>query len=283
MAHTFFPPKPLPESDLACERSPTSICGSDAIYHEREWEELRLSALTLTEAGGRRVGKPCGRYLSIAFPPPVLWSQKTGKHISDALAATLAFFLSPLPSRVLVAGLGNRRLTADTFGPLTADGVTASAALPEALRGRGLLSPVSVSVCVPDVFPRTGIDSVRSVAATARLAEAEAVIVLDALAAAERDRLLSVLEITDTGTVPGSGVKRGGSALCTATLGCPVLSCGLPTVIRADEEHFVVPRDLETGVAEIAGVVASGINAIFSGEMPTLPFSIEMLFSKEES
>jgi len=280
--NTFPPRKSLPDSDLACERSPSDLCGEDAIYREVTWESIRLSALTLTAEGGRRIDKPAGRYLSLAFPAPALWSSADKKHLSAAIAAAIRFFLATPPSRVLVAGFGNRRLTADAFGPLVADSVTASAALPEGLGSLSHTFPSRTAVFVPDVFAQTGIDSVKSVSAAAHIVSANAVVALDALAAAEKERLLSVLELTDTGTVPGGGVKRGGRALCEASLGIPVIFLGLPTVIRAGGSHFLIPRDLEAGITAIAAATAEGINAAFGGDTPTLPFSFASLFSKEE-
>jgi spore protease len=282
LSHTFSAHTAPSDSDLAHERSRADIEGESAIYRERELADIRIAALRLTEEGGRRIQKPAGRYLSLSFPPPALWSAETEKRISDALAAALLCLLPHRPSRVLIAGIGNRRLTPDAFGPLTADKVRASAALPEEIERLGLCLPSRTAVFVPDVFAHTGIDSVKSISAAARLSEAGAVIAVDALAAAERERLLTVLEITDTGTVPGGGVKRGGSALSQSTLGIPVLSIGLPAVIRADGSHLLIPRDLEQGVAAIADATAAGINAAFDGSAAPLPFSLASLFSEEE-
>ena len=77
-------------------------------------------------------------------------------------------------------------------------------------------------------------------------------------------------------------MKRGGTALSPGTLGIPVISIGLPAVIRADGSHLLIPRDLEQGVAAIADATAAGINAAFDGSAAPLPFSLASLFSEEE-
>lgn len=276
------PAVPLPDSDLAKERADPAQMRSEGALREEDFGAFHLSALTVTEAASHRFGRPAGRYLSLDFSPYLLFAEETAEELAGALSAILAFFLSPLPSRVLVAGLGNRRLTADAYGPLTAEGITATAALPEKAGAFGLSPPVRTAVYVPDVLARTGIDSVQSVCAAARLAKAEALIAIDALATAERENLLSVLEITDTGTVPGGGVKQGKEALSRASLGIPVTAIGLPTVVRADAAHFIVPRDLETGVAELARITAHAIELALSGHAPPPPFPLEELFSKEK-
>ena len=270
----FFPQK----SDLACERHRTSSCKHGVLYREATWGEIRFSALLLEEG---EEDMPRGRYLSLHFPPPALWTEKTEKELTAALAAAILFF-SPPTERILVVGLGNRRLTADAYGPLASDGIYATAALPDVAARLGLLSPVRTAVFVPDVFARTGIESVRSVESAAALSRAGAVLALDALAATAQERLLCVLELTDTGTVPGGGVKRGKHALSEATLGIPVTSIGLPTVVRTDAEHFLIPRDLEEGVAALAALTAKAVNLAFGGSAPDFPVSFEHLFSKEE-
>lgn len=277
------PAVPLPDSDLAKERIDPAQMRTEGLLREGRFGDMRLCALTITQEASQRLGRPAGRYISLDFSPYLLFAEETAEALCRALSAVLVFFLSPLPSRVLIAGLGNRRLTADAYGALTAEGITATAALPKEAGALGLLPPVRTAVYVPDVMARTGIDSVQSVCAAARLAEADALIAIDALATATRENLLSVLEITDTGTVPGGGVKQGKEALSRAALGIPVIAIGLPTVVRADAAHFIVPRDLETGVAELAGITARAIELALSGNAPPPPFSLEELFLKEKS
>ena len=93
----------------------------------------------------------------------------------------------------------------------------------------------------------------------------------DALAAAGREKLCAVLQITDTGLTPGSGVGNHRREVSQKTLGMPVLALGLPTVIRADqligeeapaegEALFVTPRDIDQRVRELSRMMAYGID-----------------------
>ena len=91
------------------------------------------------------------------------------------------------------------------------------------------------------------------------------------LAAAGREKLCTVLQITDTGLTPGSGVGNHRREVSRKTLGMPVLALGLPTVIRADqligeeapaegEALFVTPRDIDQRVRELSRMMAYGID-----------------------
>ena len=108
-------------------------------------------------------------------------------------------------------------------------------------------------------------------AAAAEKLRPRCIIVLDALAAATREKLCAVLQLTDTGLTPGSGVGNHRKEVSRRTLGVPVLALGLPTVIRAEqlvgeetpvegEPLFVAPRDIDQRVRELSRMMAYGID-----------------------
>ena len=96
----------------------------------------------------------------------------------------------------------------------------------------------------------------------------DAVIVVDALACAEPERLGCTVQLTDTGITPGSGVGNDRAGLDRTTLGVPVAAIGLPTVIDAGsltddpraEQMFVTPRDIDAVVRDAAKLIGYGID-----------------------
>ena len=273
----------LSKSDLATECLSRAFQDENASYRERIIGKVTLSALTVKKEKGR-IGKPRGRYLALSFPPPTLWTKTERAELLRLFSLALRFFCLPLPSRLLIAGLGNRRLTADSLGVAVADLIEASAPLPLEIAERfGIPPATKTGVCIPDVFAKTGIESARTVEAAASLFEADTVLAFDALAAKAPQKLLSVIEITDTGTVPGGGVKRPSLALSRETLGIPVISVGVPTVVRKDGACFLVPQDLEEGVRALASLLSEAVNTVFSSCEASCDSTIEELFSKEDS
>lgn len=269
-------------SDLALDRHRASPKKKGVIFREALFGDVHFSALTVRE-NAKDFGKPAGRYLSIAFPSPALWSEEEEEELLLAVQLAIRVFFKSPPRRLLIAGLGNRRLTADSLGPLVAERVNTTASLPEAIFAQfGIPIDTRVAICAPDVFSKTGIESVRTVEAASRLFDADALLAFDALATSEKERLLRVIELTDTGTVPGGGVKQGKEALTAATLGIPTVAVGVPTVVRADAEHFLVPRDLEEGISAIASLLSRAVDLAFHGDAPNADFSIQELFVSEE-
>ena len=95
---------------------------------------------------------------------------------------------------------------------------------------------------------------------------------VDSLAAASTQRVGRVVQISDAGITPGSGVSNHRGRLGRETLGVPVISVGVPLVVYAstiirdaggDESGFesliVTPKDIDVIVAESAEVIARSI------------------------
>ena len=168
---------------------------------------------------------------------------------------------------VLVVGLGNRAITPDAVGPDAMQSVLVTrhlcAQLPEQF-GRFR----SVAALTPGVLGTTGVESAELVRAMTDRLHPDAVIVVDALACAEFDRLGRTVQLTDTGITPGSGVGNDRAGLDRTTLGVPVAAIGLPTVIDAGsladdpraEQMFVTPRDIDAVVRDAAKLIGYGID-----------------------
>ena len=236
-----------------------------------------------TKAGEGAIGKPKGTYVTVELGSVL----RREKGSFDGAVACIADYLRgmlKLPNRlpVLVAGLGNREVTPDAIGPLTADHILVTrhmvAAVPETF---GEFRPVSATV--PGVLGTTGVESAETVRAVVERIGAAAVIAVDALAARDTGRLCSTLQISNTGISPGSGIGNRRNALDQKTIGCPVIALGVPTVTDAatmasdlfqragmevEEEQLrkvstgmiVTSGDIDRRVREIARVLAYSIN-----------------------
>ena len=266
-------------TDLALEaresvnEEESKLRGVSVEEHYEEEADLRITKVTIdTKNAEKMLGKPMGVYVTMEAPAMVEPDDDYHREISEALAEEL---LKMMPQEqeeqsVLVVGLGNRSLTADAVGPL---------ALPHILVTRHMLQAMpeefagfsSVAALTTGVLAETGLESFELIAAAAEKLQPRCVIVLDALAAAGREKLCAVLQITDTGLTPGSGVGNHRREVSRKTLGVPVLALGLPTVIRADqligeeapaegEALFVTPRDIDQRVRELSRMMAYGID-----------------------
>ena len=105
----------------------------------------------------------------------------------------------------LIACLGNRAVTPDAVGPLTADGIIVTRHLKSSLP-QDFAAFSSVSVVRPGVLGTTGIESAQAIRSMCELVRPDCVIAVDALASGEMRRLCRNIQLCDTGISPGSGV-----------------------------------------------------------------------------
>lgn len=79
----------------------------------------------------------------------------------------------------------------------------------------------------------TGIETSDIIFGVAEKSKPDFIIAIDALASRSIERVNSTIQISDTGIHPGSGVGNKRKELSKETLGIPVISIGVPTVVDA--------------------------------------------------
>jgi spore protease len=222
-------------TDLAAE--------ADALTKDRlpdgvEQQNAEAGALVIhrvaitNETGAEAVGKPVGRYITVTAQPFSSAAELTEEEIS-AIAGELAAML-PKEGAILVVGLGNNDITPDAIGPRTVHQVLATRHIGEALAKESGLAGIRTAAAVaPGVLGQTGIETSEIIRALVEEISPAAVVVVDALAARSVSRLGRTIQIADTGISPGSGVMNARKELSEATLGVPVISVGVPTVVDA--------------------------------------------------
>ena len=88
-----------------------------------------------------------------------------------------------------------------------------------------------VCALAPGVLGVTGMETADLVQGAAEHAKPCAIIAIDALSARECRRIGAVIQVTDTGIQPGSGVGNHRAGITRETMGVPVIAVGVPTVV----------------------------------------------------
>lgn len=279
---------PMPYTDLAAERRRADLNESGIEYQKEQqgefaWERIRVTS----PAGERSIGRPMGVYNTLNTERSDLLDgdalKDAGKEISKELRR-FADISASESKRILVVGLGNRNLTSDSLGCLTCDRVKPTRHIKE--YDEKLFSDLDcseISVITPGVMAKTGLDSVNIVASVCDRLSPDLIIAVDAIATSSYERLGSTVQITDTGICPGSGLFNHDRALNKDTLGAPVISIGVPTVIDArviylrglreneipnpssipSPSMFVSPKEIDEIVNCSSQIIANAINLAF--------------------
>jgi len=200
---------------------------------EESFGSLQFHTVRITqEQAARRVGKPIGTYVTVTTPPFERGEEITEEELT-AIAQRVSEFL-PDKGLTLVVGLGNNDITPDAIGPRTVHQILATRHIGEDLKKQvGLEHLRPVAVLAPGVLGQTGIETSEIIQSLVKSVRPDAVVVVDALAARDANRLVNTIQIANTGISPGSGVQNSRMEISQETLGVPVVSIGVPTVIDA--------------------------------------------------
>lgn len=260
-----------------------ALKGVDARESIREGFPVTIVEV-LDDQGEKALGKPVGRYVTLELDGLLRRETDAFPRAASALAAELKDLL-PVGTvePALVVGLGNRAITPDLLGPLALDHILVTrhlvAGAPEHFGNYR-----AVSAMTPGVLSSTGMESAEITAAVTSAVKPGCVLVIDALASRSLARVCRTVQLSDAGIVPGSGVGNHRAALTKESLGVPVLSIGVPTVVdgatlaldilaQAGREDidpealagqgrnlFVTPREIDAQVADLAKVIGYGVS-----------------------
>lgn len=255
---------PFPRTDLAVEAQTRAPSINGVRTEERTERGFRVSTVSiLNSTASKELCKPIGNYHTITLDP-VLRREDAAFAAASELIAKVLQSLHPLSedASALVIGLGNRAITPDAVGPKAMESVLATRHLHRQFPGS---FPELRPVCsiAAGVLGDTGIESASIVKALVRDLRPDLVIVVDALACAEAERLCRTIQLTDTGITPGSGVGNDREALSLDSLGIPVLAVGVPTVMDfhgSEPGLFVTPRNIDSVVSDFSKLIGYSIN-----------------------
>lgn len=263
-------------TDLAIERREVSPHTDDGLkVDEYTVENVKITAIeVLNKTGEAAIQKPKGNYITIETE-----KLDTGEMVDKNLAKVVAGELEKiLPNgSALVCGIGNSHITPDALGPDCISHILATRHIGEELAKMiGFDNLRSVTAISPGVLGQTGIETGEIIRAVIDKTKPDFVIAVDALASRKLSRLGRTIQIADTGIIPGGGVANSRNELSKKTLGVPVISIGVPTVVDAntlvndiaDNEieyqgasaMIVTPKEIDLLISHSARLISHSIN-----------------------
>ncbi len=272
-------------TDLALEaresisEADSELRGVRVEEYYREKEDVKVTKVMIdTKNAAKAMGKPVGIYVTMEAPAMVEPDEDYHREISQCIAEELLKLIpgADKEQSVLVVGLGNREVTADSLGPQAIDNlfITRHIVREFGKAAYNCEKVNQVSSLEPGVMARTGMETAEIVKGVVEETAPDVLIVIDALAARSIRRLNRTIQITNTGIQPGSGVGNHRNALTLESLGVPVIAIGIPTVVDAativsdaleklleEEKELDVVKYVsrqETGFAELNNMYMTG-------------------------
>ena len=238
-------------------------------------EKGRITTVdVINENGSKELSKPIGRYTTLEVDSFVNNTDIFDGRL-DEFSKILSSLLPENVSSVLVAGIGNIKITADALGPETQKYVFSTRHIINELKNtEGFEKLFPVSAISTGVLGDTGIETAEIIAGVAGIIKPSCIIAVDALAASDEKRLGTTVQFSNSGISPGSGVGNHRSEISLKTMGVPVIAIGIPTVVGMNvlnseikSDAFVTPREIDKITEQGAKLIGMGINACFQKDI----------------
>ena len=283
-------------TDLALEATErfteenVEVRGVEVTEDYNEEKDIRTTVVKITtENGARTMGRPQGNYITIEAPGLSVHDEDYHREISAEIARHLKKLINlEREQSILVVGLGNSAITADSLGPHVVENLNITR------HSLGKERMHRTSGIIPGVMAQTGMETSEIIQGIVAETKPDVVIAIDALAARSTRRLNRTIQITDTGINPGSGVGNHRVGLTEENLQVKVIGIGVPTVVDAAtivhdsmahlldtleeteqkeflEEMiaphlhtmFVTPKDVDETVKYLSFTISEGLNMAF--------------------
>lgn len=229
-------------TDLADERNEiykkannisTNVDGIEA--EEDEAENIKIGRVNIVnENGEQAIGKPQGTYVTLDIKNIKTIQHEEIEKVANVLANELRNLINKHITDVddiLVVGLGNIYVTPDALGPKVVPEIEVTRHILQYMPKAMLEDTRPVSAIAPGVLGITGIETMEILKGIVDNVKPKMLIVIDALASRNIERISSSIQLSDTGIVPGAGVENTRKEISEKTLGIPVVALGIPTVV----------------------------------------------------
>ncbi len=228
------------------------------------------------EQHAKALNREIGEYVTVEFEKAYQITDSDFDIVVDVLAKEISRFTNKHKgNRILVTGIGNKNITADSIGPKSIERIIVTRALENTeFIANDCFS--NVSAISADVFGVTGIESAEIIKGISTVLKPSLIIVIDALATTSLSRLCKTVQISNTSLTPGGGVDNARKQISSKTLDVPMLSIGMPTVIdvaslaKTNENNLVaMPIRIDDATDVGAKIIAFALNKALHNGLTT--------------
>ncbi len=213
------------------------------------------------------LGKEMGRYTTINCSLIIHSSMRARKYVIKILADAIVGYLVT-PKKVLVVGMGNAFMVADSLGSIVVKNLLTT-------HNWENLSDYDLSdVCglITGVSGINGFDTSELVCSVVQTLHPSQVILVDTFMANDASRIGRSFQFSDTDIRAGGGLKSKNKIINKELLGVPTMSVGVPLMIDATafgaEQNFTLtPKEIDIYNQNCGKMLAHALNLALHGKI----------------
>ena len=227
-----------------------------------------------------------GTYISFEYNDEEVDYYSLIKELSKSIKLLIKSKKINKNSLVLIYGIGNEFYSSDSLGPKTVKKIAPTSHLSNNKKINGICT------LIPGVKGITGLESARIAKGLVKEYPIECIIAIDSLITHSVNRLFKVIQITDAGITPGSGLNRSLKSLNEKYLKIPVIAICVATclpsssliedylekvedklnkpltsifdeVLSQIEKNYYTPKDTEEEIENLSLILSKSIEDAF--------------------
>lgn len=225
-------------------------------------------------------------YKSLSFTDIIfknIETKEAQKNLKSTLKKEIKLFLKKYKlnqkASCLVVGLGNSNIISDALGVETSKNIIATGYY----KILGISSYRKVYIYIPGTTKESGMEAFQGIKALVKEIKPDFLIVIDSLVCSHIKYLNSVIQISDAGITPGSGLANYNEEISLKTIGIPTFMIGVPTatfastiirdVMNIKKSHIsfkegydfmVVSYDIDLIIHNLSKIIANSLNEVLN-------------------
>lgn len=231
-------------------------------------ENIQITTIELHK-DSKALNKRKGTYITIDFS----YDLEHFNFISKIVCNKLSEMLKGKYKNFIVVGLGNNNILVDSLGPKSISNIMVTSHLMNRKENVN-----KVSAIAPGAYGQTGIQVLDIIKSIVKSDTYDVAIIIDALCTNDFNRLNSCIQISNTGIQGGSALHKVNKAINEDSLGIPVISIGIATVINLKAmisscceecsnifdkcDYLVCDKNIDRDINELSMIISNGVNML---------------------
>ena len=236
----------------------------------------------LDENGKQALGKDIGKYITLEIKNVLTLEDEEIEDITNSLSEALVTLIENNINKVMVVGLGNETVTADSLGPKVIKNINVTRHVIKYMKELVEPGTREITALSPGVLGTTGIETEEIIESVVERIKPDLIIVIDSLASQSITRIGTTIQMGNTGITPGAGVGNRRKSLNKNNLKIPVIAIGVPTVVDAEvllkemldklnissvkknkklwDNMVVTPKEIDSLITKMTKIISDSIN-----------------------
>lgn len=202
-----------------------------SILEQKKTTDYKTTHYLVTKENKKEIKRSKGDYfiLEYSFEKLLIKEKSIAKELEKILRSFFKKYVKN--SKVLIIGLGNDNIIADSLGPKVTNNLIATN------QYHDFLTIPKVALFNPSVTEKTGINSFKLIEMVVNTLKPDIILIIDSLATKYKEYLNYTIEINDTGIIPGSALNDS-KEISQKTFNIPVISIGIPLCLNINNELY---------------------------------------------